>query len=683
MKKSAVALAFLFSLICARESAAMHPITQSKRKPSRIVVSPVAIHPLDPLTKEEIQSAKAILLKAGKISKDNNVLFPYLMLKEPPKKEVLAWKSGPFRREAFAELYDRKAGKLYEATVDLRANRVADYHEVVGMHPSVMLSEFSDVPPIVKADPRFAEAMHRRGITNLDDVAVDIWAYGSPTSDPLTHTQRLLRAIAYMKGKGTNFYARPIDGFTAVVDLTEKKVIQVVDTAVLPVPPDSADFDAASINKLVGGSTRPPLKPLKITQPQGVSFSIRGHEVRWQNWSFHYAMHPREGLVIYLVRYNDHGTWRPVMYRGSLSDMMVPYGHPDQHWTYRAAFDEGEYGIGRYSGSLNLGVDVPENAVAFPAVFADDFGNTESSTVNNAVAIWERDGGLLWKHYDMYQTPPVNVSRRGRELAIGFITTISNYDYGFNWIFKQDGSLELEVVLSGIMLAKGSEATMASHDHSHGPSDLMFGHLVAPNVVAPHHQHFFSMRLDMDVDGQANNVAEIANQAVPPGADNPANNAFYMTETPLKSELGAVRDLDFDSQRKWIIYNSASHTEHLGYPRGFILIPGENAKPYLQPDSPLLTRGGFVKHQVWFTQENDGEMNAAGPYPLQRAESAGLPEWVKQDRSLENQDVVLWYNFCVSHAPRPEEWPVMTVHKTGFQLVPAGFFDRNPALDVR
>jgi primary-amine oxidase len=59
-----------------------------------------------------------------------------------------------------------------------------------------------------------------------------------------------------------------------------------------------------------------------------------------------------------------------------------------------------------------------------------------------------------------------------------------------------------------------------------------------------------------------------------------------------------------------------------------------------------------------------------------------LPRWIKGNRPLENQDVVLWYSMGVTHIPRPEDWPVMAVHRAGFKLVPSGFFARNPALDV-
>jgi primary-amine oxidase len=280
----------------------------------------------------------------------------------------------------------------------------------------------------------------------------------------------------------------------------------------------------------------------------------------------------------------------------------------------------------------------------------------------------------LFKHYDMYFGG--NTSRRARELVIGFVTTVSNYDYGIRWVFRQDGSIEIETELTGIMLAKGSKHTTMQHAH-----DGMFGHLVAPYVIAPHHQHFFNFRLDLDVDGADNSVVELNAAPIDSEKDNPGRNAFVMTETPLANEQSAQRDLSLKAQRKWKIYNPARKNS-LGYPSGYILIPGESSLPYLQADSPLRRRGGFVNHPVWITQQRDDELYAAGTYPSQRASADGLPVWTQQNRSLVGRDLVLWYTFGVTHAPRPEEWPVMPVHRTSFKLIPAGFFDRNPALDV-
>jgi primary-amine oxidase len=55
---------------------------------------------------------------------------------------------------------------------------------------------------------------------------------------------------------------------------------------------------------------------------------------------------------------------------------------------------------------------------------------------------------------------------------------------------------------------------------------------------------------------------------------------------------------------------------------------------------------------------------------------------VAADRDLVDADLVLWYTFGLTHVVRPEDWPVMPVTPIDFRLLPAGFFDGNPGLDV-
>jgi primary-amine oxidase len=100
------------------------------------------------------------------------------------------------------------------------------------------------------------------------------------------------------------------------------------------------------------------------------------------------------------------------------------------------------------------------------------------------------------------------------------------------------------------------------------------------------------------------------------------------------------------------------------------------------PASSVGQRAAFASHNLWVTPFDDTERRAAGDYPNQHAGGAGLPAWTQRDRPLVDTDVVLWHTFGVTHLPRPEDWPVMPVEYTGFTLVPFGFFDRNPALDV-
>ena len=631
-----------------------------------LVALTAAAHPLDPLSEDEIQLAVA-LVRADK-GFPEGALFPSVVLAEPKKDEVLAWKPGaPERREAAVTILDRRGNRTFEARVDLATKRVLSLRPVEGVQPLVLTEEYDAVPRIVRADPRFIAAMKRRGIDDPSKVWIETWASGNIVPKG-QEGARLLRAIFFMRDGAINYYNRPIGGVTAVVNLNSEQVVDFVDTGVVPISPERIEFDEKSL-----GPLRPDLKPLKGVQPQGPSFTVDGHEVRWQKWRFRFGMHPREGLVLYDVCYEDKGVSRSIIYRAGLSEMVVPYGDPDAAWSWRSAFDEGEYGVGRLASPLEPGIDVPQTARLFDVPFADDFGN--AYVLKRVVGLYERDGGLSWKHYDLNHDR--NQSRRARELVVSFIATIGNYDYSVAWVFNEDGAIDVEVELTGIMLTKGVQATSAAmHDAA-----MHHAHLVDKNVAAPHHQHYFNFRIDLDVDGRENSAYELNSRGLPMGPGNPLGNTIVMEETLLARESQAERDLSTATARTWRIGN-AKKTNALGYNPSFMLVPGGNTVPFLDPKAPVRRRAGFIDHAVWVTRYKDDERYAAGWYPNQGKLGDGLKAYVKDDEGLAQQDLVLWYTMGITHIPRPEEWPIMTVHRLGFRLIPAGFFDRNPALDL-
>jgi primary-amine oxidase len=194
-------------------------------------------------------------------------------------------------------------------------------------------------------------------------------------------------------------------------------------------------------------------------------------------------------------------------------------------------------------------------------------------------------------------------------------------------------------------------------------------------------QHFFNVRLDLDLDGARNSVYEVHTESEPPGPDNPHGNGFFAVKTLLANEADASGLIDPLRGRSWLVVNPAS-LNAVGEPAGYRLVPGENVTPFAQPDSAFARRAGFAYQHVWVTPYSPRERYAAGEYPNQHAGGDGLPAWTRQRRSIENEDVVLWYTFGLHHLPRPEDWPVMPVHALGFTLEPFGFFDENPALDV-
>ena len=642
----------------------------------------VATHPLDPLTRDEIAAARTALI-AWK-SFPAAALFPMVALHEPPKEEVLAFRPGTsFRREAYAAILDRPANKVYEAIVDVRdvkAAKVLSWKEVTtGGQPPVLNGEFDEVPALIKADPRWQAAVRKRGF-DPSKCYIDTWARGDDRTLPegAQKDHRILRGVSYYKGDSKYIYARPIEGLHAVVDMTTKTVLDVQDRIGDPMPMSGDDgaFDRATLESH-GMKFRSDIKPIRITQPEGVNFEVNGHEVVWQKWHFRFSMHPREGLVLHQVGYEDQGKIRPILYRASVSETVVPYGDPDKGWEWRAAFDIGEYGFGKVISPLIPKVDVPENAQFYDAQFATDTGEPDD-VVQNALAIYERDGGILWKHADFIEK--YNEVRRSTELVITFFTAISNYDYGFSWIFHQDGTLEFQTQLTGVMEPKGVKTVVAQGGHHDASNpDEQFGHLVTENVVAPHHQHFFNFRLDFDVDGTDNSLVEINTRQLDKG--NPYGNGLLMEESQLKTEQAAQRDMNMESNRRWVVVNP-NVKNALGHSTGYALVPEDNSVSYLADNSPLRKRAGFLNHQIWATQYAPEEMNAAGAFPNQSSGGEGLPSWTSSNRSIDGKDLVLWYTMGITHLPRPEEWPVMAIASNGFKIVPVGFFSKNPALDV-
>jgi len=167
----------------------------------------------------------------------------------------------------------------------------------------------------------------------------------------------------------------------------------------------------------------------------------------------------------------------------------------------------------------------------------------------------------------------------------------------------------------------------------------------------------------------------------PPGPDNPLGNAIARRIDRLGSEHAARRDVDAASSRHWRIVNP-DRTNGLGQPVAYKLVPSSTPRLLADPGSSIGRRAAFARHNLWVTPYRPDERRPAGDYPNQHAGGAGLPEWTAADRSLVGTDIVVWHTFGVTHSPRPEDWPVMPVEYCGFHLVAAGFFDRNPTLDL-
>ena len=618
------------------------------------------MHPLEPLTADEIRLAVSILRDTGKVTPTTR--FISVSLQEPPKATVHAGKET--HRVAFAVLFDNATNSCFETAACLFHKKVISWKHVAGVQPTMTADEMIECERAVLESPEFQAALLKQyGIADTSLVMVDIWSAGNYGAAEES-TMRLARPLCFLRTDPTdNGYVRPIEGIRPVVDLNEMKVIRVEEYGHWPLPPLPGNYAAERVpDKRTG------IQPLEITQPEGPSFQVEGYRVAWQNWSFVIGFNAREGLTLHHLRYKDGGKDRSILYRASLTEMVVPYGDPSPTEFRKNAFDVGEYGMGMCANSLELGCDCLGHIQYFDANMVDSRG--QLLTIKNAICMHEEDFGIMWKHTDR-RLPDKPEVRRSRRLVISSVSTVENYEYGFFWYLYQDGNIQFEIKLTGIL----SFGTLQPGEKS------KYGPLIAPQLYAPVHQHFFNVRLDFDLDGVGNTVQRVDVMPEEPGPKNPHGNAFAAIATPLASEKQARDNLKLETARTWKVVNP-NVLNAVGEPVGYKLFPMDNSFPMASSDAWWRKRAGFVNYHVWVTPFDDSEKYAAGDYPNQSTGGDGLLKWTEQDRSIENADVVLWYTFGHTHIPRPEDYPVMPAAYIGFLLKPNGFFAMNPANDL-
>ncbi|ORZ03925.1 copper amine oxidase [Syncephalastrum racemosum] len=649
------------------------------------IVSPS--HPLDPLTPSEIRHV-AEIVRATRSPDDKtprDYIFSSICLKEPHKDKTLAYLQSVSEeaaalmpeREALVILIDRPSGLVHEILVSITDEKVKSAKTLKNVQPTQHVLEMIEAEKIITKDPSVIEECRKLGITDMKNVYADPWTVGYHAQ--FKSSKRLMQALMYMRtSPDDNQYAHPLD-FVPIYDVNAQKVVEILrqetseaskyDRPTVPLENHQFLPEHIGVENL-----RKDIKPIEITQPEGVSFTVRGREIEWQNWSMHVGFNYREGVIINNVSYKDKGNVRPLFYRVSVSEMVVPYAHPKEPFNHKMAFDVGEYGLGNLTNSLELGCDCLGSIYYMDGVCNNLDG--EPWVIPNAICIHEEDTGLLFKHTD-YRTDKAH-SARSRRLVISQIVTAANYDYGLYFYFYQDGTFQYEVKATGEL-----NTQVFAEDENPAP----YGTAVAPQVVGQHHQHLFMMRIDPMLDGRLNSVAQVdvLPSEYPVGhVENPIGNAFSPITTIYSDTTEAQAHGNLESSRTWKIINESKLHPYTKEPVGYKLV-SPNTPPMLpKPGSLVYERAKFATKTIWVTPYDPDQIYPAGFYCSQSPgdDSMGLPAWTKEPQSVRGRDVVVWLTFGLTHIPRVEDFPVMPVETCGWALKACNFFLGNPGIDI-
>ncbi|QXD22696.1 hypothetical protein F7C95_12150 [Opitutia bacterium ISCC 51] len=627
-----------------------------------------AQHPLDPLRWEEYWTVSKSLHEAGHYDKDT--ILSSINLLEPKKDVVLKWKPGKSIPRS-AMVIVRKEEKTYRAIVDLNKAAVTEWTLLERIQPMWNGSDYGSMEDKLMEHPEVVAALERRGYSDLTFISSSTLPLG-PMGIKEEEGRRIGHAVFFeYRGERTGWH-REIDGLVAVVDLNSEEILRVDDEGAVPTPDISMDYDRGSI-----GKAREVPGPIFIQQPLGPGFKIDGHIIEWQNWRFHVRPDVRLGMILSDVTYQDGDDMRKVMYQGSLSEIFVPYMDPAIGWYNKNYIDSGEYTDSGLVKPMIADVDCPPHTHYMDATFADNQGRPQLH--NRMIGIFEREpGDPSWRHYKGPEEGGP-VGRVKRDLVVRTAAVLANYDYIFDWVFQQDGSIVVKVGATGMVAVK-QVAEKTVHESINGDPDA-YGRIIDERVVGVNHDHYFNFRLDLDVDGTDNSLSvdKLRIQRLP---DDHSRRSVWTAQSHIaQTESQAKMNINLEKPAMWR-FMSATRENKVGHPTSYRIKPGMTGAALISEDDSPRKRAGFINHHLWVTPYEQDELYAAGEFPTLSTPGMGLSMWTMDDRAIANTDIVAWYTVGMHHVVRSEDWPVMPVAWHSFEIRPFDFFDKNPALDL-
>ncbi|URE32590.1 amine oxidase [Musa troglodytarum] len=658
-------------------------------------------HPLDPLTAAEISTIRRVI-QSSHLGASKSLAFHYVGLDEPDKPDVLAWaQSGTRgrrqRRRAFVVAPLRRGDARDRRRRHRRLRRLRP-----GLSRFRTLEELEAAAALPLNYTPFVESARRRGVA-LSDVVCSTFTAG--WFGEAGRGRRRLKLLCFVAGETANFYMRPMEGITVVVDLDEMRIIGYRDRVVVPVPKaEGTDYRAAK--------QRPPFapetKPGVVVQPAGKGFRIDGHallhyltwreidrpltnggptlsscrqQLGWSNWDFHLSYDARAGLVVSLASVYDaeKGARRRVLYRGYVSEVFVPYMDPAEEWYFRTFFDAGEYGFGLWASPLEPMTDCPANAEFMDGYYAAQDG--EPVKLPNVFCVFERySGDAAWRHTELgIPKQMISEVRQEVSLVVRMVGALGNYDYVTDWEFKTSGSIKVGVSLTGILEVKGTPYT-----HTDQITTDVHGSLLAENTIAVYHDHFVTYYLDLDIDGLNNTFIKSKLKTARVADSSGVPRRSYWTVTREAANMEADAHVEIGSVPAELLVVNPNKKTKMGNHVGYRLIAnGVPVASLLSDDDYPQMRASYGKKQVWVTPYNKSEKWAAGLYVDNSRGDDNLAAWSQRNRAIKNVDIVVWHTVGFHHIPYQEDFPLMPMLSSGFELRPSNFFESNPLIRLR
>ncbi|XP_077170223.1 amine oxidase [copper-containing] 3-like [Paroedura picta] len=410
----------------------------------------------------------------------------------------------------------------------------------------------------------------------------------------------------------------------------------------------------------------PPVGPMQF-EPQGRRYSVTGSRVAYLSWSFAFGMNVNTGPRLFDIRFGQER----VAYELSLQEALAVYGS-DCPGGMSTRYMDGSLGIGKFSFELVRGVDCP-----YRATYVDRHYLMESESPRlrkSSVCIFEHDTGVpLRRHFsNMGSFYYGGLARYA--LVLRAISTLINYDYVWDFVFYQNGAIEVKVHATGYI--------SSSFFTGKGKA---FGSRVGDHTLGTLHTHLMNYKVDLDIDGTKNSLVAL-------------ETAFETVQVPWSPEhqiqrpMLVRRVLDKEEEAAFPLGGKAPRYLHFasrrenqwGHQRTYRIQAVNFAGEHLPETSTMERSISWGRYQVAVTKRKEEELTSTCIYN-QNDPWDPLVTFANfiDNETITDQDLVAWVSVGFLHVPHAEDIPnTATVgNGVGFFLRPYNYFNVDPSVE--
>jgi len=416
------------------------------------------------------------------------------------------------------------------------------------------------------------------------------------------------------------------------------------------------------------------LQPPEEYYPSGPRYSIKGRHVSHLGWDFDFRMSSTSGPQLFDIRFQQNR----IVYELSLQEISVMYSAHNPAHRF-SDFADSVCLIGTRSRGLIPGVDCPKHATFISATHALETSE-EAVTVPSAFCLFEHNTAMpLRRHlaYDAYERQFYE-GMVDSVLILRTVATVVNYDYIFDFIFHQNGAIQVRATSTGYMLTS-----------FYLQSEADYGFRLRDQVSGTLHHHLFHFKADMDINGPENRfeVIEVTPVTVDNSRWSKSGNAMFsqtkMVRKEVKTERDAALKYNFNTPKYLTFYNN-KHKSDFGVPRAYRLLVNGISKQMFPENTGQEASFSWARYQVAVTKYKESERRSSSIYAIWDANRpmVNFQSFIDDNESITDQDQVAWITMGVHHIPHMEDLPVTPTVGLSleFFILPYNYFDEDPAM---